>query len=311
MTTEKAKPLTTDELSNLCKSLHGVDNPTSIGARILATIDSAESRGKAAGIAEGAEKAARFVFGFLAEEGMGGTATKIDIELRAMATAALSPQPASVGTPGRVEASEHDPITITMPRSVAMAAHIACLDFTPRSGAQAQAAAAEIFYMAMCDDDEAALAAKVAARAAAVAQPPGLDAAHLRDIAVAAEDVARRPNSDGNCAVVPSWLGSVAWHFRQCADELEHLRSSPLPAVGEGWKVDAAFVPNDLRLDGWTVAVHNDYRQNGKRQTFWLLTKDGRCIKGEGPDDADALDQCRLAAGLKIAAAPLMQGEKS
>lgn len=51
--------------------------------------------------------------------------------------------------------------------------------------------------------------------------------------------------------------------------------------------------PDDLRADGWTVAVHNDYRQDGQSYTFWLFTKNGRAVKGEGRTDAEALDEVR------------------
>lgn len=54
--------------------------------------------------------------------------------------------------------------------------------------------------------------------------------------------------------------------------------------------------PDDLRAMGLTVAVHNDYRLNGERHTFWLFTTaDGRALKGEGKTDAEALDQVRSA----------------
>lgn len=59
---------------------------------------------------------------------------------------------------------------------------------------------------------------------------------------------------------------------------------------------EAAALPDDLRAQGWTVAVHNDYRLNGEPHTFWLFTKDGMAIKGEGRTDAEALNQCRDAA---------------
>lgn len=56
-------------------------------------------------------------------------------------------------------------------------------------------------------------------------------------------------------------------------------------------------IPDDLRDKGLTVAVHNDYRQNGTRHTFWLMTLDHKdqCLafKGEGETDAIALDQIR------------------
>lgn len=55
--------------------------------------------------------------------------------------------------------------------------------------------------------------------------------------------------------------------------------------------------PDDLREEGWMVAVHNDYRLEGKSFTFWLFTKsiDGslHAEKGEGRTDADALDHVR------------------
>ena len=52
-----------------------------------------------------------------------------------------------------------------------------------------------------------------------------------------------------------------------------------------------------LRGEGWTVAVHNDYRLNGESRTFWLFTKDGRAIKGEGRTDEEAqIDEIRWAA---------------
>jgi hypothetical protein len=53
--------------------------------------------------------------------------------------------------------------------------------------------------------------------------------------------------------------------------------------------------PDDLRDAGWAVAVHNDYRLNGQAHTFWLFTKDGRAVKGEGLTDAEALNAVRAA----------------
>lgn len=59
------------------------------------------------------------------------------------------------------------------------------------------------------------------------------------------------------------------------------------PGVPEG-------CPDDIRAQGLTVAVHNDYRLNGQRHTFWLFVDEmGMSYKGEGPTDADALNQVR------------------
>lgn len=53
---------------------------------------------------------------------------------------------------------------------------------------------------------------------------------------------------------------------------------------------------NHLRKDGWSVAVHNDYRLHGEPHTFWLFTKGDRAAKGEGRTDAEALHEAWIAA---------------
>jgi hypothetical protein len=45
-----------------------------------------------------------------------------------------------------------------------------------------------------------------------------------------------------------------------------------------------------LREAGWMVAVHNDYRQDGKLFTFWMFTHTcGKFLKGEAERDEDAV----------------------
>ena|GEM_PF-3497018 len=61
---------------------------------------------------------------------------------------------------------------------------------------------------------------------------------------------------------------------------------------------------DDIRQLGWAVACHNDYRVNGEPQTFWLFTKDGRSVKGEGPTDAHALDEVRAQIHTPTGEAP-------
>lgn len=51
--------------------------------------------------------------------------------------------------------------------------------------------------------------------------------------------------------------------------------------------------PDDIRANGWMVAVHNDYRLRGEFHTFWLFTKGDYAAKGEGKSDAEALEQVR------------------
>ncbi len=76
------------------------------------------------------------------------------------------------------------------------------------------------------------------------------------------------------------------------------------PQVDATDRIEAA-IPNDLRAQGWAIAIHNDYWQNGERKTFWLMThRNGRWLKGEGSTDAMALNEIR-AGRAAIRAMPL------
>ena len=60
-----------------------------------------------------------------------------------------------------------------------------------------------------------------------------------------------------------------------------------------------AALPDDIRELGWAIAIHNDYRILQQPHTFWLFTKNGYAIKGEGSTDAIALNQVRAQLGAK------------
>ncbi len=61
----------------------------------------------------------------------------------------------------------------------------------------------------------------------------------------------------------------------------------------------------ELRENGWRVAVHNDYRINGEDMTFWLMThRCGLYLKGEGKTDADALAEIEEQARKIFAPSP-------
>jgi len=92
------------------------------------------------------------------------------------------------------------------------------------------------------------------------------------------EDFERDPdNEDGSRethAAQGAWELALA---RQRAAESEILSL-------RGWQALA-----DMRRNGWSVAVHNDYRLNGEQWTFWLFTKGNQAVKGEGMTDAFAI----------------------
>ena len=93
------------------------------------------------------------------------------------------------------------------------------------------------------------------------------------------------------------FAAATAWrkaHNDVCA-ERDDLRAELAEA-----KARDESLPDDLREKGWMVAVHNDYRINGERKTFWLLTyDDGQYVKGEGATDAEALNEIRAFLGAK------------
>ncbi len=64
---------------------------------------------------------------------------------------------------------------------------------------------------------------------------------------------------------------------------------------------DAMRIRNDLLAAGWLVAVHNDYRQGGVLQTFWLMTHPcGIYIKAEGENDYACLCSLERQASQKM-----------
>ena len=79
------------------------------------------------------------------------------------------------------------------------------------------------------------------------------------------------------------------WHIRAVLEGALAAMQPPAP------QPNVAGTADDIRAQGWVVAVHNDYRLNGEAHTFWLFTKGERAIKGEGRTDAAALDIVRAA----------------
>ena len=76
----------------------------------------------------------------------------------------------------------------------------------------------------------------------------------------------------------------------------EGLMSVPMPALQPAPAPSLEEALARLRSAGWMVAVHNDYRQDGKLMTFWLFTRADEtgkmvAVKGEGPTDDEALAQ--------------------
>ena len=103
--------------------------------------------------------------------------------------------------------------------------------------------------------------------------------------------------------VIAPWVGSSAratGHNQLTDFEHDHLwkrmADDVVSALRQSGRLNAldcapTITVDDIRRLGWTVAVHNDYRLKGDLFTFWLFTKDGRCVKGEGWTDALALTE--------------------
>jgi hypothetical protein len=68
--------------------------------------------------------------------------------------------------------------------------------------------------------------------------------------------------------------------------------------------------PGDERRDdifalGWRLALHNEVGLGCNITCHYLFTKGGRCVHGEGPSDAEALNAVRHKLG--IARAPFVR----
>lgn len=85
----------------------------------------------------------------------------------------------------------------------------------------------------------------------------------------------------------------LKWLLKSERDEARAMLTADLPGLIAKFS-EASSCADDLRAMGWSVAVHNDYRQDGKPRTFWLLTHpSGQWLKGEGETDREALDEIR------------------
>lgn len=95
---------------------------------------------------------------------------------------------------------------------------------------------------------------------------------------------------EGYTAVVWPDIARLAFGLMDRAETAEAENGQLRENLGQEQDANA----DDLRLEGWTVAVHNDYRLNGLLHTFWLLTHpDGRYVIGEGRTDREALGKIR------------------
>lgn len=113
--------------------------------------------------------------------------------------------------------------------------------------------------------------------------------------------------NSGLCTVL---FTDHAWNPRQVKMDLEEIQQGVDQVeafLKDPWSLPTTLVAKltydspsaeDLRGLGWSVAVHNDYRLDGKRMTFWLLNRPGFddeliALKGEGRSDAEALNIIR------------------
>lgn len=101
-------------------------------------------------------------------------------------------------------------------------------------------------------------------------------------------------NSEVRSTQPPRAFG-IRWTSAIIVDTLDQTIGGPI-------RTEQPDALSALRAEGWSVAVHNDYRINGESHTFWLFTHDnGRWVKGEARTDREALD-IALAHARKVSA---------
>ena len=109
------------------------------------------------------------------------------------------------------------------------------------------------------------------------------------------DTLTRAEKAEAKATNLARWCQDYSVTLLREQEEVYHLQLTIDAAEAREAKLREALV-DDLRQQGWSVAVHNDYRQDGRYVTFWLLTRrNGHWIKGEGETDAQALNQCRAA----------------
>jgi hypothetical protein len=91
---------------------------------------------------------------------------------------------------------------------------------------------------------------------------------------------------------------------------LDYATQQLRAALAASQQAAHAVTVDRIRSEGWAVAVHNDYRLNGDAHTFWLFTKNGLAVKGEGKTDAEALAQVDAAIRALKDASPADQGAR-
>ncbi|MEE9382827.1 MAG: hypothetical protein V3V08_05375 [Nannocystaceae bacterium] len=100
---------------------------------------------------------------------------------------------------------------------------------------------------------------------------------------------------------IEEWMGCLRTNEALLSSKAGRLEAENAELRGEVERLKAQLdVPTQLdriRSAGWSVAVHNDYQQDGQFHTFWLVTKGTRCAKGEGTSDMVALDAVQMAIG--------------
>lgn len=81
-------------------------------------------------------------------------------------------------------------------------------------------------------------------------------------------------------------------YLKDALMRLWRMRSGEISSMKEilGDETELTKLLAEIRAAGWSVGVHNDYRQGGKRYTFWLFThQSGRFVTGEAPTDVEAI----------------------
>jgi hypothetical protein len=79
--------------------------------------------------------------------------------------------------------------------------------------------------------------------------------------------------------------------FSSDVNDLMNPEMSSDPAVRASIGVVAPHLVDEIRAAGWTVAAHADFAVLRATRTFWIFTKGGHVVRGEGTTDREALER--------------------
>lgn len=102
-------------------------------------------------------------------------------------------------------------------------------------------------------------------------------------------------------SAVGMFRGFACGHFhlhtvedlRLLADTIREIFLRPPASPTKSLPAHNPADSSDIRSAGWTVELHREYWELGHKMILWLFSNGATLVRGEGPSEADALENAR------------------